>query len=107
MENKKIIFLIIIISGFFSFIMTYNIYINDKTIIESFEKDILKIRLYNLYINKFDYLHGLYLIPNGIFIVFILIYLDLPDFKTIYKTIKKDLKNKIKKDLEEFKKRGQ
>lgn len=61
MKQNEIILFIIIISGFISFVMTYNIFIQDKLIIDSFEKDILKIRLYNMYENKFNYLHGLYL----------------------------------------------
>lgn len=106
MERKAIILLIICINGIFTSIMTYSIFLQDKAIIDSFDDDLLKISLYNNYENKFDYLHGLFLIPTGLFFIFILLFLDVPTYFDIYKKLKKDLKNKIKKDLEEFRKRG-
>lgn len=78
------------------FILSYDSFVNDKKIIDKLDKDALKIRLFDMYDNKFDYLHGLWLIPTGIFIVFLLIILELPDFKNIYKIIIKDLKEKKK-----------
>jgi hypothetical protein len=78
-------------------IISYQSFINDKKIIDSFEKDILKIVLFNRYENKFNYLHGLWLIPTGIFFIFFLILLEIPSFDDIYKHFKKAYLIKFKK----------
>lgn len=78
-------------------IMSYQSFINDKKIIDSFEKDILKIVLFNRYENKFNYLHGLWLIPTGLFFIFFLILLEIPSFDDIYKRFKRDFSLKFRK----------
>jgi hypothetical protein len=45
----------------------------------------------------YNYFHGLWLIPFGVMFAFILLILDFPSYEEIYKKLKKDLKQKIKK----------
>ncbi len=97
-QNKLTVLLcLLIISGFFMFFMTYNSFMNDKKIIDSFDKDILRIYLFNRYENKFNYMHGLWLIPTGIFFVFLLVLLDIPSPEQIFKEFKNKIKKKEKK----------
>lgn len=104
MKNNKltIILFLLILFGFVSIILSMSSFYKDKSIIDSFEKDVLKIRLFNMYENNFNYLHGIYLIPIGLFICCILLILEVPSITEIFKIIKKDLIKKIKKDLKKF-----
>lgn len=99
MKNKKqfsIILFILVISGFFMFFMSYNSFVSDKKIIDGFDKDVIMISLFNRYVNKFDYLHGFWLIPTGIFFIMLLVIIDFPSFEDIFKRFKKDLLVKLK-----------
>lgn len=101
-NKKEIVLLILIISGVFSSVLTISTVINDKNIINNFDNDIIDTTFFNLYLNKFNYMHGIYLIPNVIFFVFLLIYLEIPSYSDAYKRLKKDFKEKIKRDFKKF-----
>lgn len=108
MKNKKIIILTgLIIFGIITILSTIIVYNQDMNTMKPYKNKPDLLNLYNLYINKFNYAHGLFLIPTGIFITFICLFLNLPTPKEAIKKFKKDLTKKIKRDLETFKKRGQ
>lgn len=103
-KQISICLIIMLFSGLVMSYMAYESFISDKKIVDSFKKDVIKIRLFYMYENKFNYLHGLWLIPTGIFFVFGLVLLKIPSFSDVKKQIKKDLIKK-RKEIRTFKKR--
>lgn len=91
-KQFSILLLLLILCGLFSWYLLTDSF-NEELKLTKDNPNIIQ-RTYIQSHPRFNYLHGLWIIPGGLILVMILLILELPSFGDIYKEIKKKLKNK-------------
>ena len=94
-RKKEIVFVLMFICGIVGVVMHINSFYEQVNSFEMIRYDITEAERYYM-MRDFDYFRGLFLIPEGLFFVFFLVYLDVPSFDDVFKVLYKDLKWKFK-----------
>jgi hypothetical protein len=101
MQKKQTNFLIIsiVILGIVGTFLLFDSFNYDVNFVDKHDPNawVKKWQLSNHPEITYNYFHGIWLIPFGVMFAFILMLLEFPSYEEIYRKIKIDLKEKIKK----------
>jgi len=101
MEKKEVILLVMIVCFVLSMLFYYSFTVPEN---ERISKLDLMTDHWEISHPKFNYIFGLWLMPMGLFFIFLLVFLDMPSFGEIYRHLKCDFKKKIFEGLNFHKK---
>ena len=85
MDKKAFLLLVMIVCGCIGNYLLITTYTNDIERGKNMTVDQIQFES-----TKFDYFKGTWLIFHGLFFVFLLVFLDTPTFKSIYRRFKTD-----------------
>ena len=97
-RKKEIVFVLMVVCGVVGVCMHVSSYYEQVNSFEKIRYTITEVDRYYM-MRDFDYMRGLFLIPEGLFFVFLLVYLDVPSFSEAGIVLYTDLKKKFSKDL--------
>lgn len=92
MEKKEVVLLFLIVFGSIGVVWNISTVYNDLAVL----KELTYMEKLFLANNpKFEYVKGFWLVFSGLFFIFLLVFLDSPSFKNVFKTFKRDLTKKL------------